>query len=126
MDVGSIVLVREDNTPRLQWPIGVIVNVYPGRDGLIRSVDVKTRKGVFNRTIQTLHDLEINPQLDTDVKNLSKQVISGNVNVNGDSVVNKDIDDEVSVQDSDAKDENDVSVYTRRGRLIKRPYRLDL
>ena len=123
--MGSIVLVREDNMPRLQCPIGVVVNVYPGRDGLIRSVDVKTRKGVFNRPIQTLHDLEMNPQLGTDVRNLSQQVISGNVIC--DSAVNNDVaDDEASVQDFEIEDENNVSVYTKRGRLVKRLHRLDL
>ena len=125
IDVGSIVLVREDNMPRLQWPIGVVVNVYLGRDGLIRSDDVKTRKGVFNRSIQTLHDLEMNPQLGTDVRNLSQQLISDNVIC--DSAVNNYVaDDEASVQGFEIEDETDVSAYTKRGRLVKRPHRLDL
>ncbi|XP_014673255.1 PREDICTED: uncharacterized protein LOC106813592 [Priapulus caudatus] len=42
---GSVVLVREDHIPRLSWPLGIIVEVFPGRDGLIRSVKVKTAKG---------------------------------------------------------------------------------
>ena len=57
---GSVVLVREDNTPRLSWPLGVIVELFPGKDGIVRSVKIKTAKGVINRPVQRLHDLEIN------------------------------------------------------------------
>ena len=37
----------------------MIVDVFPGKDGLIRSVNVKTSKGVITRPIQRLHHLEI-------------------------------------------------------------------
>ena len=57
--VGSVVLVREGCYSRMQWPIGVITKVYPGRDGIIRAVDVRTAKGTYVRSIQLLHDLEI-------------------------------------------------------------------
>lgn len=119
IDVDSVVLIREEKIPRLQWPIGVIVKVYPGRDGLIRSGDVRTKKGVFNRSIQTLHDVEINNKLDTNVRNPSR-LVSGSAPC--DSAVN----DEVSEQISDTNDKNDVSFYTKRGRLVKKPHRLDL
>ena len=56
---GSVVLVREENLPRMRWPIGGVVKLHPGRDGLIRAVDVKTKKGVYTRAVQRLHDLEI-------------------------------------------------------------------
>ena len=56
---GSIVLLREDNVPRMCWPLGLIVDMFPGRDGIVRSVNVQTSKGVFCRPIQKLHDLEI-------------------------------------------------------------------
>ena len=49
---GSVVLVSEENVPRLSWPLGVIVKMFPGNDGILRSVDVKTSKGVFNRPVQ--------------------------------------------------------------------------
>ena len=40
LSVGSVVLVREGCYSRMQWPIGVITRVYPGRDGIIRAVEV--------------------------------------------------------------------------------------
>ena len=42
IEVGSMVLVREDGKPRLQWPLGVITKTFVGRDGLIR-VELKTK-----------------------------------------------------------------------------------
>ena len=58
-----MVLIREDNLPRLSWPLGVIVETFPGNDGIIRAVSVKTSKGVFTRPIQKLHDLELDSQV---------------------------------------------------------------
>ena len=56
--VGSVVLVREDGTPRLNWPTGIIQKVFPGKDGLVRAVELKTSKGVYKRPVQRLHILE--------------------------------------------------------------------
>ena len=56
---GSVVLIHEENLPRLRWPVGVVVKLYPGRDGLVRAVDVRTKTGVYTRSVQRLHDLEL-------------------------------------------------------------------
>ena len=52
-----MVIIKEDNVPCLQWPIGRIVKVYRGADDLIRVVDVKTSNGVFSRPIHRLAPL---------------------------------------------------------------------
>ncbi|XP_068240256.1 uncharacterized protein [Palaemon carinicauda] len=56
---GDLVLIKEDNLPRLKWPLGVIVNVYKGKDGLVRSVRLKTKKGEMTGPIQRLYNLEV-------------------------------------------------------------------
>ena len=63
--VGSVVLIREDNISRLKWPLGVVSQVFPGRDGIVRRVELKTAKGKLTRPIQRLHDLEL---VDKDVE----------------------------------------------------------
>ena len=60
LQIGSVVLIKEDNIPHLRWPLGVVTQVYPGKDGFMRTVNVKTSNGVFIRSIQHLYDLEIN------------------------------------------------------------------
>ena len=63
--VHSVVLLREDHVPRLKWPLGVITKVFPGKDQLVRSVEVKTSRGFLQRPIQLLHDLEVgSPSVD--------------------------------------------------------------
>lgn len=52
---GDIVLLKDDQTKRNQWPMGIIVNVVPSRDGLVRKVDVKVIRNqtakVFSRPV---------------------------------------------------------------------------
>ena len=59
LKVGSIVIIREDNVPRLNWLLGRVIETYPGKDGKIRSVKLQTSKGMFVRPVQKLHKLEI-------------------------------------------------------------------
>ena len=60
LKIGSSVLVREDNFPRMYWPLGIIVDTHPGKDGLVRSVKIRTSQGIICRPIQLVHDLEVN------------------------------------------------------------------
>ncbi|KAG1712187.1 Conserved oligomeric Golgi complex subunit 6 [Nymphon striatum] len=56
---NTLVLIRTDNCPRLLWPIGLIVKLFPGKDGVARSAQLKTSKGLIIRPTQRLHLLEI-------------------------------------------------------------------
>ena len=56
--VGSLVLI-EGEGHRLEWPLGLITQVHEGKDGLIRAVTLKTAKGLIQRPIQRLRDLEV-------------------------------------------------------------------
>jgi hypothetical protein len=44
---GDTVLVMDDHTPPLQWPLAIVTAVHPGPDQRIRVVTVKTTKGTF-------------------------------------------------------------------------------
>lgn len=52
--VGTLVLIRQDDTPPLRWPTGIIEEVYPGKDGIIRVVLVRTPAGTFKRPVVKL------------------------------------------------------------------------
>ena len=62
LKVGSVVLIREDNVPRLKWPLGRVQELFPGKDGVTHIISLKTAKGVETRSIRKLHDLEVNDQ----------------------------------------------------------------
>lgn len=60
LKVGDVALIGEDNTPRQSWRLGRIEELFPGRDGLVRSCAVRTSSGtVLRRPIQLLYPLEI-------------------------------------------------------------------
>jgi len=58
LTVGDIVLIQDENLPRRTWPLGKVISVYPGRDGLVRSAQVKTKWSVLTRPVHKLCLLE--------------------------------------------------------------------
>ncbi|KAJ8928095.1 hypothetical protein NQ314_019375 [Rhamnusium bicolor] len=49
--VNQVVLLKEDNTPPLRWPLARIVEIIPGADGKVRVVKLRTKDGIFTRPI---------------------------------------------------------------------------
>ena len=45
MSVGDIVISKEDNGPRNQWPLAKVVEVYPSEDGCVRKVKILKADG---------------------------------------------------------------------------------
>lgn len=102
---GSLVLIREDNIPRMSWPIARVLEVYPGKDNIVRSVKVKTSRGVILRPIQKLHDLEVQDNdCNVDLKDVASHYVEDNVQ--GDEICS--------------------DIYTRAGRRVKAPERYGL
>ena len=54
----DVVLVVDERLPRGQWPLGVVVAVYPDKDGHTRSVKVRTGSSFLMRPIHKLCFLE--------------------------------------------------------------------
>ena len=52
--VDDIVVVRDSNAVRGKWVTGRIVNVFPGKDGRVRNVKVKTATTQYERPITTI------------------------------------------------------------------------
>ncbi|KAJ8020735.1 hypothetical protein HOLleu_40408 [Holothuria leucospilota] len=50
-NVGDLVLIADENTPRNIWPLGLVKLVNKGRDDFVRSVCVKTRSAELVRPI---------------------------------------------------------------------------
>lgn len=49
MKVGDLVLLADETYPRGQWPLGLVVEVLPSRDGYVRTVCVKTSSSVATK-----------------------------------------------------------------------------
>ncbi|XP_058817061.1 uncharacterized protein LOC131680357 [Topomyia yanbarensis] len=42
VDVGRVAIVKEDNIPPTNWPLGQIIKCHPGADGIVRVVTLRT------------------------------------------------------------------------------------
>ena len=57
--VGTLVLVRDGNKNRSHWPIARIIKTFPGRDKVVRAVDILLTNGtVLKRSVDNLFRLE--------------------------------------------------------------------
>lgn len=50
LKIGDFVIVVDPASPRNVWPKGLVVNVFPGGDGRVRVVEVKTASGILRRS----------------------------------------------------------------------------
>ena len=57
--VGGSEIISSHEVPQPYWPMGHIIEVYPGRDGVIRSVKLKTSNGELSRPSALLHLPEV-------------------------------------------------------------------
>ena len=141
-------MLIEDEGPRIGWPLGVIETVYPGKDGLVRKVDVKTARGTFSRSVQRLRKLEIPIYPSSDEPTLQQaHSESDKVDVNDEACevfkdsalkkksVRKTIDntgaggilsDHIALKDSTDNSNDNPVVHTRVGRRVQKPNILDL
>ncbi|GFT38479.1 DUF5641 domain-containing protein [Nephila pilipes] len=61
INVGDIVLIGTDDKKRLHWLLGRVLELFPGKDGIIRLIKLRTEKGNVLRPIQRLYPLELKP-----------------------------------------------------------------
>ncbi|GFS29148.1 bel12-ag transposon polyprotein [Nephila pilipes] len=61
INVGDIVLIGTDDKKRLHWLLERVLEPFPGKDGIIRLVKLRTEKGNVLRPIQRLYPLELKP-----------------------------------------------------------------
>ncbi|XP_018361404.1 PREDICTED: uncharacterized protein LOC108760104 [Trachymyrmex cornetzi] len=60
IQIGQLVILKEDNLPPLSWKLGRIKEVYPGQDGIIRTALIHTARSDYKRPITKLCVLPIN------------------------------------------------------------------
>ncbi|XP_062713680.1 uncharacterized protein LOC115258488 [Aedes albopictus] len=61
--VGSLVLLKQEGLPPLEWNLGRVVAVSPGTDGHVRVVEVRTAKGYYTRAVTEVFLLPIEEPL---------------------------------------------------------------
>ena len=122
LKTGDVVLIGSDDKKRLEWPMGIIVKLFQGRDGKIRVAKVKVKQGELIRPLQRLYPLEIessdNFKIINEVKGIDTDELNGN------NACFDFSDDEVLEQvDKSVELTPQLSKASRCGRLVKRPAR---
>lgn len=56
---GTLVIIKEDNVPPMQWHLGRVMELHSGKDNICRTVTVKTTCGEYKRPVTKLCALPI-------------------------------------------------------------------
>ncbi|XP_043259052.1 uncharacterized protein LOC122401157 [Colletes gigas] len=56
---GSLIILKDDHFPPLQWHLGRVEKVHPGADNIIRAVTVRTNQCTYRRNVKQLALLPI-------------------------------------------------------------------
>ncbi|XP_018577393.1 uncharacterized protein LOC108915756 [Anoplophora glabripennis] len=59
LQIGDLVLLKNENTPPMRWPLGRITQLHPGDDEVVRVVSVQTTNGVVKRAITKICKLPL-------------------------------------------------------------------
>jgi len=59
LEEGDIVMIISPESPRAHWPLGKVIEVYPGQDGYVRSVKLQVGEKQLVRPIVKLCPLEL-------------------------------------------------------------------
>lgn len=54
VEVGDMVVIKNDNLPPSQWLLGRIEDVHPGSDGQVRVATVRTANGIYKRSVSKI------------------------------------------------------------------------
>jgi len=105
----EVVLLGVENSKRIDWPLAVIEELIPGRDGEVRLVRLRTASGVLLRPIQRVYPLEIHDGEPRRLDQMSAEMV-------------QETQETVASLEKD-RGPKGVRVQTRSGREIKLPLR---
>ncbi|XP_043466586.1 uncharacterized protein LOC122501306 [Leptopilina heterotoma] len=124
--VGDVVLISNDCDKRIEWPLARVVEIFPGKDNIVRVVRLKTASGFLIRPVQRLCPLEVeNDVCPEDLRNLYIERKKKSIPVLDDSCdVSVHENDDVIVTHNDESVNDTPECYvTRSGRIVRKPQR---
>ena len=54
IQIGQIVLIKNENLSSFKWPLGKIIELHPGADGIVRVVTIKSQQNTIKRPVNKL------------------------------------------------------------------------
>ena len=80
--VGEVVVINSGVQSKGKWTLGIIKDLFPGADNVLRAVRVKTSKSHLERAVQHLYPFELSCGVDRD----SNCRTNGNHNTDNDKL----------------------------------------
>jgi len=120
--LGEIVIIQDETVKRQNWRMGVVVELFRGRDNKIRAVRVKTAFGDFKRPVQKLCSLEICEELQS--AELSENGLEEGTTSMEAEPAEEDPDGDREPPSSGGEDVEKELTKTRFGRTVKPVQRL--
>lgn len=59
VEIGAVIIMIDDKFPRSCWMKGIVTQVFPGKDGQVRVVDIRTINGIFKRPVSKIIVLDV-------------------------------------------------------------------
>lgn len=117
--VGDVVFVASDLKKRIDWNLARVIEVYPGKDGVVRVVKLKTETSEILRPVQKVCLLEI------ERSNNSYCNVKSNYDHIDHDFDNPFVEENISSEIEPTVSKHEETV-TRSGRVVKRRDVLDL
>lgn len=54
LNIGDLVIIKEDNLPVMVWKLGRVIGIHPGKDGVVRVAEIKTATGEIKRSFSKI------------------------------------------------------------------------
>ena len=124
LKIGSLVMVQDDQCPLLKWPLGVVTQLFPSKDGVIRTVEIKTATSTLIRSVPRVHDLELVTGSSSDL--ISRVSQSGVSTPSLQKMCDHSDKGNVNVPVTDNDCDNVVPLITRSGRRVKPVTKMNL
>ncbi|XP_035211173.1 uncharacterized protein LOC118185437 [Stegodyphus dumicola] len=118
--LGEIVLIGDDIKKRMHWPLAKVIRLIPGKDGKVRTVELKTQAGTLLRPIQRVFPLEVQ------LTDTPTDPIHDNSFTNPISSISSDEHSDSNDSSNDSSNILQGAKVSRFGRVIKVPQKLDL
>ena len=55
-------IIKSEEKNRGKWPLGIVKELYPGRDAVVRAVKVRSGRNFLGRPVQHLYPLELSSE----------------------------------------------------------------
>ena len=59
MKIGDVVIIKSDEKNRAKWQMGIVRELYNGRDGVVRAVKLRAGKTLTERSPSQLYPFEL-------------------------------------------------------------------